>query len=365
MEYKEENKMEQKDEVVKQIDLIEIIKAMCKHIKLYSIVCISSGILGIIVAFSIPKVYSSSVVLAPEMGNNNSIGGGLSSLANMAGINLNKMGDVDGALYLQIYPSIISSTTFIKELEKIEVQPKDSPKAITFKDYLKTEKMAWWNYPSAFLSKMLQDKKKEINKDHFVSELNKYSLTKEEWKNIENIQGRISCDIDKENGLITLTVKAQDPSVCAVVADKGQKMLQQYITDYRTKKARTDLGYYVKLRSEANKEYIKAQREYATFSDANFDINLPSLQEKRDYLENQMQLKYNAYTQLMDRVNVAEAKVQERTPDFVVLQPSLVPYKADSPKKLLIIIVYGVLGFIGATIWVFRKDIKKSFKATK
>lgn len=78
-----------------------------------------------------------------------------------------------------------------------------------------------------------------------------------------------------------------------------------------------------------------------------------------------MQLKYNAYTQLMDRVNVAEAKVQERTPDFVVLQPSLVPYKADSPKKLLIIIVYGVLGFIGATIWIFRKDIKKSFKATK
>ena len=27
--------------------------------------------------------------------------------------------------------------------------------------------------------------------------------------------------------------------------------------------------------------------------------------------------------------------------------------------------VYGVLGFIGATIWIFRKDIKKSFKASK
>ena len=82
--------MEKKDEVVKQIDLIEIIKEMCKHIKLYSIVCISSGILGIIVAFSIPKVYSASVVLASEMGNNNSIGGGLSSLASMARIDINK-----------------------------------------------------------------------------------------------------------------------------------------------------------------------------------------------------------------------------------------------------------------------------------
>ena len=236
---------------------------------------------------------------------------------------------------------------------------------MTFKRYLKTEKSAWWNFPSVLISKMIKDKKKEINKNHIVSDLNKYYLSKEEWKSIENIQERISCDIDKENGLITLTVKAQDPNVCAIIADKGQKLLQQYIIDYRTKKARNDLNYYIKLRSEANKEYLKAQKEYASFSDSNFDINLPSLQEKRDYLENQMQLKYNAYTQLMDRVNVAEAKVQERTPDFVVLQPSLVPYKADSPKKLLIIIVYGVLGFIGATIWIFRKDIKKSFKASK
>ena len=126
---------------------------------------------------------------------------------------------------------------------------------------------------------MIKDKKKEINKNHIVSDLNKYYLSKEEWKSIENIQDRISCDIDKENGLITLTVKAQDPNVCAIIADKGQKLLQQYITDYRTKKARNDLNYYIKLRSEANKEYIKAQKEYASFSDSNFDINLPSLQE--------------------------------------------------------------------------------------
>ena len=356
--------MEKKEEVIKQIDLIDLIKKMGKYIKLYTIVCLATGILGIIVAFSIPKVYNSKVVLAPEMGNNSTAGGGLSSLASMAGIDLNKMGDADGALYLQIYPSIISSTTFIKELEKIKVLPKDSLKEMTFKKYLKTEKSAWWNFPSILISKMIKDKKKEINKNHIVSDLNKYYLSKEEWKSIENIQDRISCDIDKENGLITLTVKAQDPNVCAMIADKGQKLLQQYITDYRTKKARNDLNYYIKLRSEANKEYIKAQKEYASFSDSNFDINLPSLQEKRDYLENQMQLKYNTYTQLSDRVNAAQAKVQERTPDFVVLQPSLVPYKADSPRKILIIIIYGVLGFIGTTIWIFRKDIKNSFKTT-
>ena len=85
--------MEKKEEVIKQIDLIDLIKKMGKYIRLYTIVCLATGILGIIVAFSIPKVYNSKVVLAPEMGNNSTVGGGLSSLASMAGIDLNKMGD--------------------------------------------------------------------------------------------------------------------------------------------------------------------------------------------------------------------------------------------------------------------------------
>ena len=68
--------MEKKEEVIKQIDLIDLIKKMGKYIKLYTIVCLATGILGIIVAFSIPKVYNSKVVLAPEMGNNSTVGGG-------------------------------------------------------------------------------------------------------------------------------------------------------------------------------------------------------------------------------------------------------------------------------------------------
>ena len=48
--------MENKEEVIKQIDLIELIKKMLKHIKLYTKVCLRTGIIGIIVACSIPKV---------------------------------------------------------------------------------------------------------------------------------------------------------------------------------------------------------------------------------------------------------------------------------------------------------------------
>lgn len=350
-------------DIVKQIDLIEVSKTMFKHIKTYCLICFITSVFGIIVAFSIPKVYCSQVILAPEMGSNNSLSnGGLSSLASMAGIDLNKMGETDGAFYLQIYPSIISSTTFIQKLEKVSVFPQNSNKSITFKEYLNNERTAWWNYPILTLRKLLQ-KKDDISKSKATNRIeNAYTLTKNEWKVIENIQTKISCDIDKENGLITLSVKTQDPLVCATIADKAQDILQKFITDYRTQKARNDFNYYSKLRKEAFIAYQKSQKEYASFSDSNFDINLPSLQGKRDYLENQMQLKYNAYTQLTERTNMAEAKIQEKTPDFVVLQPSLVPYKADSPKKALIIIIYCILGYLGTTLWIFKTNVINIFK---
>lgn len=338
-----------------QIDLISMFKKMLKHIKLYILVLFITSSFGLIVAFSIPKIYSSKVVLAPEMGNGSSqSGGGLASLASMAGINLNNIGDIDGALYLQIYPSIISSTTFVQELENINLTTSDNIKC-NLKEYLKLEKKPWWDFSKLFalLKSSNSDKLETTHK-------NVYTISKKDWKIIENIQERITCDIDKENGLITLSVEAQDPQICAQVADKAQTLLQQYITDYRTKKARNDLMYFKKLQNNAKNEYFKAQKEYVNFSDANFDINLPSLQEKRDYLENQMQLKYNTYTQLTDRVNSAEAKVQERTPDFVVLQPSLVPYKADSPKKILIVLVYFILGFIGTSLFIFKNNIVKA-----
>lgn len=349
--------MEDKTIVAHQIDLIMMYKKMLKHVKLYMLVLLITSSLGILIAFSIPKTYSSKVVLAPEMGNGSTqSGGGLASLASMAGINLNNLGDMDGALYLQIYPSIISSTTFIKELENIKITTSNFHKC-TFKEYLKLEKSPWWDFSKLFAA-IKKSKPSDIKKGPVTP----YNISKQDWKIIENIQERLTCDIDKENGLITLSVKAQDPQVCAQVADKAQKLLQQYITDYRTKKARNDLKYFKKLQNDANKEYLKAQKNYAIFSDANIEIDLPSLQEKRDYLENQMQLKYNIYTQFSERVNSAEAKVQERTPDFVVLQPSLVPYKADSPKKMLIVLIYFVLGFLGTSVYIFRQDIIKTLQ---
>ena len=61
----------------------------------------------------------------------------------------------------------------------------------------------------------------------------------------------------------------QDPLISASLTDTVMHCLQNYITDYRTNKARPDLAFTEKLYGEAKASYESAQKKYANFGDAN------------------------------------------------------------------------------------------------
>lgn len=85
--------------------------------------------------------------------------------------------------------------------------------------------------------------------------------------------------------MISISVEAQDPLICATLTDTVQNRLQQFITDYRTSKARKDLEYYQELCSEAKSKYEKVRQTYGSYADANNDIILESYKLKENDLE--------------------------------------------------------------------------------
>ena len=87
--------------------------------------CVIGGVLSIIIAFSIPKQYTSSVVLAPELSSSSGITGSIGSLASMAGIDLGGLSGTEDALYPELYPQIVESTPFLCELMDLPVETKD------------------------------------------------------------------------------------------------------------------------------------------------------------------------------------------------------------------------------------------------
>lgn len=70
-----------------------------------------------------------------------------------------------------------------------------------------------------------------------------FRLTLDETRVAEALSKRILVTIDKKTGVTTLEVTMQDPLISASLTDTVMRCLQNYITDYRTNKARHDLAF--------------------------------------------------------------------------------------------------------------------------
>ena len=154
-----------------------------------------------------------------------------------------------------------------------------------------------------------------------------------------------------------IEVVDQDPLICAAMADSVRVRLQDFITTYRTSKARIDLNYYKQLTDSAQIEYQKALEKYSTYSDSHQNTILQAYLSERDELENKVGMKLNAYTTLATQYEAAKAKVQERTPAFTVLSGASVPIKATGPKRMIFVAAMLFLAFWGTCLYIYRKEI--------
>ncbi len=340
----------------REIDLLALVDQVLKEGKLLCKFMGVAAVIGIIVALSMPKYYKSDVVLAPELSSG---GLGLSdNLADMAanfGIELGGKSSMD-AIYPEIYPDIFGSTEFVLDLFDVPVRLKDDNTIRTYKTHLeKEQKMPFWDYPKLWLNNLMKSLKNDNDSCTIGGVKDGYKISRVDFDFYKGIRDAILCTIDKKTSVISISVTDQDPLVAAIVADTLQLRLQEYITNYRTKKARQDVAYYQGLLIRAKSTYERSRRRYGNFADANQDAVLQSIQSLTDDMENDMQLKYNAYTTLFNQYQLALAKLQEKTPAFTVLQEPIMPYKPSSTPRILIVFEFILLGILCDIVWVFFK----------
>ena len=110
---------------------------------------------------------------------------------------------------------------------------------------------------------------------------------------------------------------------------------------------------------EAKQDYEKARQRYGSMADANTKVALKSLELKLEDMENDLQLRYNAYTTVNTQMQASKAKVQERTPAFTIVQEASVPIKHSSRPKVVTLIIWMLLGFLLRTGMLFWKNREK------
>lgn len=343
----------------REIDIVGLILLLWNKRKQIIINCFIGGILSIIVAFSIPKQYTSTVVLAPEFSSGASMSsGGIGALASMAGINLGGLSGSEDALYPELYPQIVSSTPFLCELLNLHIEANNGELQTTLYDYLVNhQKEPWWSKilgaPGKLLNHMLGRDTLDIIPP---SMNNNMTLTRRQFKTITSLNERIVVNVDKGNSVITVDVTLQDAKLAAYVVSVVSENLQEYIGQYRSAKARKDLSYTEKLYNEVKAKYYKAQQEYAEYADRHQGVVKMQYQIEQDRLSNEQELAFNVYNQIAQQLEMARAKVAESTPVCVVMQPAIVPVKASSPKKMMMGLLYVFLAFFGSAAWFIVKD---------
>ncbi|MEO8533940.1 MAG: Wzz/FepE/Etk N-terminal domain-containing protein [Flavobacterium sp.] len=292
---------------IANISLLPIVAVLKKEYKTILIVTLFFPIIGFFYALNIPKEYTSTGKIMPEVSYKAPNG--------MAGLyNLLKKFNNNVDLYNteitnpELHAEILNTNDFYNYILSKKVRT-SSNKSITFKSYCDTNLK---------------------NQNSFIEKGNSNSTTNDKIKydgTIRDIQKRIVTTTNKKNNLTIISVKMQDPSVAADIANFTITYLIDYITQYRTEKARKELHFIENL-----------QKNVSTDSSEN---GSSAKEIQNSLLAASVQMKI---------------QIQEDTPIIQVLEKAQIPVSSSNTPISTILTAAVLFGLLIGTIIAFLKN---------
>ncbi len=355
-----------------EIDLIQLAKVLWKSRKKVIKITIAFMVLGVLVAFLTPTEYSVTTIMVPQISGGQSKLGGLSSLAAMAGININTNGGSE--ISPMVYPQIVQSIPFKKELIKTKLTFEGIDHPVTYYDY-------YMNYSKpgvlgiimkytlglpGTIKKAIFAKKRENFKP--VADTSKLLwLTPEQEKLAKHLDNTVYVNVDVKTGNVTLVAIMPEALAAAQLGKRAQELLQQFIIDYKIKKTKAQLDFIRGRYLYRKKAFEEVQNRLARFIDQNRNVSTAVAKAQQERLQNEYQLAFGVYSSLAQQLEQAKIQVKQETPVFSIIQPVTVPNQRFKPKRVQILIIWTFIGLIIGIGWVFGKEylqkVKKEWEA--
>lgn len=327
------------------IDYKEYLVKLWRGWNVILIITVVFFILGLLYAFSMNRKYTAKVTLVPELGKSSS-SSSLSGLSNMFGFG-GGMGSSTDAYNVALYPEVVASTPFATKLFDMRVSDLENNIDTTLIGYLTREQFSISGLTiRPILSLFSTDDSLETS-----DKIDIFRLTQRQSNIVGYLNKAIMVDIDKKSSEITINVTMDNPVIAATVADTVCSYLREFITDYRTKKAREDLDNYQKIADESYKKYLNASRAYAYYQDHNRGLILNAAISEGTRLSNELNIASQVYSQSKLQAEAARGKLIDEKPVFAIIQPASVPLLPDNSRKK-VLLIWTFIGFVLSSVWV-------------
>lgn len=352
-----------------EIDLVELAKyCWDRRSLIYKVVAIGT-VLGLLYMLTAPKNYKAEASLMPEYKTEGPSGASnlLQKYGGLIGIDPGTYSSNSNAIRVQLYPNIAQSLPFQLQLLNIPVTSTHYDTTVTAYSYFRDihtpgilELLLTYTIKLPLTLKNIAFPKESSPPSQVELDSTVVNISEEKMIIIEQMRERLNVQLNEETGIISVSAEMPEPVMAAKMADKAIEVLTNYLTDYRTEKAKIDLKFAKEQLAKAKERFRKAQLKLAEFRDSNMGSLTATALIKQQSLQSEYDLAFNLYNSLSQQYEQAKLRLQEETPVFKTLQPVQVPIK-DTLSGALVLLVSAFLSFIIIITWMIVSFIYQEY----
>jgi LPS O-antigen subunit length determinant protein (WzzB/FepE family) len=351
------------------IDIIALLKNLWVARKIILKITLAFTFLGLFVAVFSKNEFTASTTFVPLAQGTSIGGGGLGSLASLAGINIGG-GASSEEISPELYPQIVSSIPFQLALLNTPLTIAGQAGPVSYSDYyeniyspglLSIIKKYTLGLPGVFIA-LVRSAPEKLEAAAGAKESQLIAISIEEYELIELLESQISLEVNAKEGFISISATLPEAIASAELALKAQQLLQEYALQFKTQKSIEQLTYIEERYVEKQKAFNAIKISLARFQDQNTSINTALGRTKLLQLQSEYDLAFTVYSELAKQLETQRLQVKKDTPLFTVLKPVTIPIERSAPKRALILVVYLFLGFVLSVGFVLGRKAFLGFK---
>jgi uncharacterized protein involved in exopolysaccharide biosynthesis len=278
-------------------------------------ICIVTGaitILAIIISLILPETFKSTAVLLPDTDKSKlGLGGSLSSLAAIAGVNVGGEESV-----VRLYPTILKSESVLRTVIYSKYKTKEYSDSVNLIQY--------WNI-----------KEKNPERDYEVALLNLRTI--------------LDVAMDLKTVVLTMSMETEEPQLSADILNNTICVADKFIRTQRNTNALEQRKWIEARLVEVKADLSKAENALKEFREKNRMVSSsPQLLLDQERLMREVQINTVMYTELKKQYELVKIEEIRTTPIINVMDYGRAAAKKESPKRSIIVLVSMMLAFVGS-----------------